>query len=361
MITNLTLSHFRNHTDLTVNTDGKSVVLTGENGSGKTNILEAISLLQPGRGMRGAKLDQLQQQSKKLPWAVRANVKRGDADVTLATGATPEGANRRRMLAGDRELDRGQDFYDYLTVYHISPRHDRLFLESPEDRRQFFDALVFGFDPSHADRLDTYEKAKSERRKLLYHPRPDATWLKLIEKQMAEEAIAIASARLEVIDRLNHTLADTIAKAMVGAGLSMRGDVEQDAASMPALQAEEAFTERLAHNRERDRDLGRTQSGVHRSDLEVTHTELNMPAASCSTGQQKMLLLSLMLAAAEARKQAMGRAPVLLLDEACAHLDEAHREKLANTILQLGIQTWLSGTDKKLFEAFGENAHRIEL
>jgi len=345
------------------------VVLTGPNGAGKTNLLEAISLLAPGRGLRRALLGALDRRPRAEapaapgPWAVAAGIRRPEGDIEIGTGrdpaAPPDAPRPRRLVKIDGGLVRGQAaLAAQLTLSWLTPQMDRLFLDGSSERRRFLDRLVYGFDPEHAARLAAYEHALRERARLLRGDgptRPDPAWLDALEEQLATRGIAIAAARLALVERLGQAATATVGPFPTPA-LALVGAVEDWLAAGPALAAEDRLREALAAARRADGDSGTTAVGPHRSDLKVADRMSGMPAAECSTGEQKALLIALVLAHARLQAAERGAPPVLLLDEIAAHLDSARRAALFAELLGLGGQSWLTGTDEGLFAGIAERA-----
>ncbi len=343
----LKLSDYRGYADARIEVDRRSVVLTGLNGAGKTNVLEALSMLAPGRGLRRARLADLDRQGGGS-WAIAARLQRGtDEPVEVGTGRDPEGSDKR-VVRIDAKPVRGQaQLAEIGAIQWLTPQMDGLFLGSSGDRRRFLDRLVTGADPDHAGRLAAYDQAQRERLRLLREGRADPTWLDALEDTMASHGVAVAAARRERVHALDG--------ATVGSGvfpqaaLRLAGSVEIWLDEIPALEAEDRLKARLAQNRRVDGESGMTAEGPHRSDLEVTHVARGQAARLCSTGEQKALLLSIQLANARLVKANTGAAPLLLLDEVAAHLDENRRAALFQEIQVLGSQAWLTGTDAQLF------------
>ncbi|MBT6116284.1 MAG: DNA replication/repair protein RecF [Rhodospirillaceae bacterium] len=361
-VTRLVLTDFRCYERLRLTVDGRPVVLTGPNGAGKTNLLEALSLLAPGRGLRRARLDEIDRGGAAGPgncWAVAATLDTADGPTEVGTAHEPAGdgaaeAGRgRRAVRIDGSAVRGQAPLAALaTVAWLTPEMDRLFLEASSDRRRFLDRLVYGHQPGHATRIGAYEQAMRERNRLLRdrlgNRLGDDVWLDALEQRMAEESVAIAAARNEVVARLNGAMA--LAEGpFPRAGLTLDGLVEGWLAEGPALAAEERLRDALRAARSEDAAAGRTGAGPHRTDLAVRHLEKGRAAGECSTGEQKALLISIVLADARLVAMQSGATPILLLDEVVAHLDGRRRAALFDELCALGAQAWLTGTDRALF------------
>ena len=370
------LTDFRNYARLRLDVDDRPVVLTGPNGAGKTNLLEALSLLAPGRGLRRARLGQLVYGAMRPDdehgvengiWAVAAQVVTPDGPVDLGTAreivrdAAGEYEGERRVVRIDGKTAKGQgDLARYFSVAWLTPEMDRLFVEASSGRRRFIDRLVYGFVPDHASRVSAYERAMRERSRLLRDGGADTSWLAALEAQMAEAAVAIAAARRDLVARLNQAGAAGIGP-FPRPEVSMVGAVESWLGGGPALAAEDRFRETLVASRRRDAEAGGAAEGPHRSDLHVVHAVRGVPAAQCSTGEQKALLIALVLAAARLRALEHGAAPILLLDEVVAHLDETRRAALFDELVALGAQAWLTGTDRALFAALEDRAQFLDV
>jgi DNA replication and repair protein RecF len=363
----LALTDFRNYARAEIEVDQRPVVLTGPNGAGKTNLLEAISFLVPGRGLRQARLGEVERvhpaKDITAAWGVAATINRQDGAVEIGTGRDPgavtaNGRERRLVKVNGALVGGPSALAELLAVIWLTPQMDRLFLDGASARRRFLDRLVYAFDPDHAKRLAQYEHALQERAQLLRErgvAGSDAAWLAALEQQIAERGVAIAAARRWLVDRLGRSLADT-AGPFPRASLAIDGAVESWLDQGPALAAEDALRQRLQESRGRDAEAGGTLWGPHRSDLAVTHLATGLPAASCSTGEQKALLISVLLAHARLQVASRGAAPLLLLDEVAAHLDGTRRSALYAELLALGVQAWLTGTDEALFGEFGSRA-----
>lgn len=335
------------------------LVFYGPNGAGKTNILEAVSLLSPGRGLRGAKLSEVQRQGDSEPWAVAAEVKIGQEAVRLGTGLDPErsaGKDKRVVRVNGRTTKGQHVLADYLSLVWLTPQMDRLFLETSRERRRFLDRLVLGFDPGHSGRVVRYENAVAQRSRLLREGRGDPAWLSALEQLIAETGTAIAAARLDFVNRLQSACGDSSHAPFPLVRLSITGFLEEMLLTRKALETEALFRERMLESRERDAVSGGMRSGPHKSDLEVMYVGKGMPAAQCSTGEQKALLTGIILAHARLIAAERCEPPLLLLDEVAAHLDEGRRAALYEILHDLGAQVWLTGTDADLFESVKQSA-----
>jgi DNA replication and repair protein RecF len=354
-VTRLTLSDFRCYREARIDVDSRSVVLTGPNGAGKTNLLEAISFLAPGRGLRRARLGEIDRRVQPdavstSPWAVAASLATPNGAVRIGTGreATASGGERR-VVRIDGVAARSQTaLAEHVNLVWLTPQMDRLFIEGAGARRRFLDRLVLGFDPEHAGRCAAYDQAMRERGKLLREGPFDAAWLAALEESMAQHGIAIAAARREVVSRLDTACAEDVA-GFPRALLVLAGTVEDWLGSGPALTAEDSLRERLAASRRQDAESGGAAVGPHRSDLAVRHGATGVAAAQCSTGEQKALLIAILLAHARLQAALRGAPPLMLLDEIAAHLDRERRRALFAELDALGAQAWLTGTDEELF------------
>ena len=361
-VTRLQLTAFRSHASLTLTVSSAQVVLTGPNGAGKTNILEAISFLSPGRGLRRAKLGEIDKIGQDAPWAVAAEITGPQGEVKLGTGRdAASGVIDKRILRVEGRTLRGQgELSRYLSILWLTPQMDALFLEGGTARRRFLDRLVYSFDTEHAGRVASYEHSLRERNRLLTaahgHSRHEEAWLDAIERKLAEKAASIGVARMETVAHLNNAI-QLAESGFPKAEISLQGEVEQALAEgRSALEAEEQLAHSLGEARPRDRISGRTGLGAHTTKITVTHAAKQMEAALCSTGEQKALLPSITLAQARAGALWHGTVPVLLLDEVVAHLDKQRRAELAGEIRQLKAQAWLTGTDAGDFSDWKEFA-----
>ncbi|MBC8036354.1 MAG: DNA replication/repair protein RecF [Rhizobiales bacterium] len=359
-LTRLTLTDFRNYAGLRLDAGSSLAAFSGPNGAGKTNLLEAISLLAPGRGLRGATFEELPRRGGAGAWAIAAELAIPSGSVSLGTGwsgqGDSDGAGRLVVIDGHVQKSSGA-LGQYLRALWLTPAMDRLFAGPASDRRRFLDRLVTAFDPEHGARVVVFEKVMRERNLLLEDQRPDTAWLGSLEAHMAEAAVAIAAARLMAIEGLQHHINEARhASPFPWGEVTIEGEIEALLGTMPAVRAEDEYRTVLVDSRGADRAAGRTLRGPHRSDFAVTHGPRNMPAGQCSTGEQKALLIGLILAQARAVKGVSNMAPVLLLDEVAAHLDGERRRGLFVALGALGCQAWLTGTDAELFVGLGRDA-----
>lgn len=351
-ISRLSLDNFRNYSNLNLTLDASPVILTGNNGSGKTNILEAISFLSPGRGLRKIKLeeaDRIKPDGGAHHWSISSVVNYGYEEIRIGTGRDGAAGNNKRIVKIDGDVLKSQaELANLFSVMWLTPQMDGIFIGSSSDRRKFLDRLVYNFDPEHASRIYSYEYTVRERAKLL-QKNGDASWIGVLENKLAERAISIAAARIDTVETIQSAIMQSNT-AFPKAIINVAGAVEELLTTNSALRSEEIIRKQLFDSRSYDYTTGRTSVGTHRSDFVVTHMEKNMPAASCSTGEQKALLLSIILAEARAKAAWKNSVPVLLLDEVIAHLDEKRRASLFNELLDMHAQVWLTGTDSSLFE-----------
>jgi DNA replication and repair protein RecF len=365
-VTRLMLTDFRGYAAARLAADGRPVVLTGPNGAGKTNLLEAISFLTPGRGMRRARLAEIDRRvppakpSEAAPgaWTVAATVATPRGPVQIGTGrdAASESGERRLVRIDGAPAKSQAALAEHVSLVWLTPQMDRLFMEGSAPRRRFLDRLVYGFDPEHAARVGAYEQAMRGRARLLRDGPADPAWLTALEHRMAEQGVAVAAARRDVTARLD-AVCRRACGPFPGAELALAGEVEEWLGTMPALAAEQELRQRLAAARRVDTDSGTTTVGPHRGDFTVRHAGTGMAAAHCSTGEQKALLIAVLLAQARLQAELRGTAPVMLLDEVTAHLDAERRAALFQEIVGLGLQAWLAGTEPGLFaelEGFGQ-------
>lgn len=357
-INRLKLTDFRNYAQASLTLDPRHVVLTGANGSGKTNLMEAVSFLSPGRGLRRAALADIARVGATGGFSIFAELDGMEGSVEIGTGteAGEDGQLRRLRINGTpaRTVD---ELTDHLRVLWLTPAMDGLFTGPSSDRRRFLDRLVLSLDPSHGRRVSDFERAMRSRNRLLAEGRFDPSWLSGLEQQIASLGIAMALARQEMLGLLSGLVAtyDDNGDGFPSAHLRVSGFLD-DALHLPAIDLEDRYAEMLAEGRRRDAAAGRTLDGPHRADLLIRHREKDMDAERCSTGEQKALLVGLVLAHARLVANLTGHAPILLLDEIAAHLDEDRRALLFDRIDAIGGQAFMTGTDRIMFSALGERA-----
>ena len=347
-LSELTLSHFRSHKSVTIASDGRPIAIFGANGAGKTNILEAISLLSPGRGLRRAKADEISRAPEHLGWKV-AGVLYSLGQIHEVTTRAEHGANRTVFI--DEKTAPQVALGRIARVVWLIPAMDRLWLEGAEGRRRFLDRITLSFEPKHAEVSVAYEKAMRERNRLLKDMVRDAMWYGALEVQMAEAGAAIILNRARALERLQRAM-DEAETSFPTAELSIDGDLPTE---------KQALLELLEASRGDDLRAGRTLVGPHRADMHAIYSAKNIEAKQCSTGEQKALLLSLILANARALSEDFGAAPIILLDEVAAHLDADRRAALYDEICALKAQAWMTGTGAELFAELGERAQHIEV
>jgi DNA replication and repair protein RecF len=365
-ITALSVTDLRNYPSLSLLLDAGLVVLTGANGAGKTNLLEAISLLTPGRGLRRAPFEDITRTGTSSGWAVSAAVRREGAEARIGTGlaggAGPESG--RKVRVNGAPAPGAEALLEYLRILWLTPAMDGLFTGPASDRRRFLDRFVLTVDPLHGARVRDLERLLTQRNRLLAEAAASA-WLDALEAQLAERAVSVALARAETMallqSRIEGRSAADPADAFPRAKLSLDGDFDAAIASRKAAEAEFWYRGALAGARGQDRAAGRTLEGPHRSDLHVLMAAKNMPAALCSTGEQKALLIGLILAQAELVSAVSGMRPILLLDEVAAHLDPNRRAALFARLGALGCQAFMTGTDPALFSGLPTGAARFEV
>jgi DNA replication and repair protein RecF len=363
------LTDFRNYRGLRLDCGPEPVVLVGANGAGKTNLLEALSFLVPGRGLRRARLDEITRRARgeepvASTWAVAATLDTAQGRLAIGTGLEParnEGGMPRRVVRIDGRPAASQTALGlHAAAVWLTPQLDRLFLDGPGERRRFLDRLVTALHPEHAGDVAAYENALRQRSRLLGEGNRDPHWFTALEDTMARHGVALAAARADTVHRL-----DAAARLGVGpfprASLAMAGEVDGWIASMAALDVEDRLRAELAAGRLRDAEAGTTSCGPHRSDLSVRHLDLDLPAAEGSTGQQKALLVSITMAHARLVALSRGQPPLLLLDEIAAHLDAERRAALFEEIVALRAQSWMTGTDAGLFEPLAGRAQLLRV
>ncbi|MGH6867113.1 MAG: DNA replication/repair protein RecF [Methyloceanibacter sp.] len=358
----LKLTDFRNYASAKLSLEAAPVVLVGDNGSGKTNLLEAVSLLAAGHGLRGRPYAELCRKEGAGSFAVAARLmsRHGEVDVGTGFALDPrsEATGRTVRIAGKEQSSRA--LTEYVNLVFLIPAMDGLFTGPASDRRKFLDRLVLAVDPKMRSPLARYDRAMRQRNRLFQMREYARALFEGLEAQMAEAGVAIAASRLDAVERLAALIERTRQARGDGpfpqATLALEGTIEAELANRPATEVEDVFRLILAEGRERDRAASRALEGPHLSDLIVTHGPKNAPAPHCSSGEQKALLIGLILAKAELIKELDGACPLVLLDEVAAHLDAARREALFGEILRLGTQAWMTGTDRELFSPIMQEA-----
>ncbi|CAN7588243.1 DNA replication/repair protein RecF [Neorhizobium tomejilense] len=356
-LSRLKLTDFRNYAEAALPLDGRHVVLTGENGAGKTNLLEAVSFLSPGRGLRRAVLSDVTRVGAAGGFTIFADVDGMDGEVSIGTGIEPgEGESvTRKLRINGTPAKSTEELTDHLSVLWLTPAMDGLFTGASSDRRRFLDRLVLSLDPAHGRRASDFERAMRSRNKLLSEGRFDPSWLSAIEAQMAGLGIAMAAARQEMLGLLRTLSGNSGETPFPTPVLTLEGFMD-GVMDRPSADLEEDYLDMLRNGRGRDAAAGRTLDGPHRSDLLVRHREKDMEAERCSTGEQKALLIGLVLAHARLTADMTGYAPILLLDEIAAHLDEGRRAALFDLVHGLGGQSFMTGTDQAMFSALADRA-----
>lgn len=377
-VVRLTLTDFRNYPFLRIEAPLKPVIVTGENGAGKTNILEAISFLTPGRGLRGARLADIKRITPALvtseyqpteiantSWAVSATVQQGEDEIDIGTAAEKsvresgdddvKSFERRIVKINNQKVSSQAELGAYFSAVWLTPQMDRLFRGGSQPRRSFLDRLVYAFDLEHAKRTASFEHLYREWYQLLKSGRHDNTWLSSLEEQMAGLGVAIAAARREQIAKLNSFIEHEPDDIFPNVSMELDGKVEKMLDKMPAVEVEDAYMQMLKSQR-KNVLYNDTVDGVNRTDFKVYYKKKRMPAELCSTGEQKSLLISIILAQSKCQTLHQGFAPVLLLDEVAAHLDDVKREALLEKLRELQVQAWITSTDPELFSSLNGEA-----
>ena len=348
----LTLSHFRSHKTARLELDGRPIAIHGPNGAGKTNILEAVSLFSPGRGIRRAAADELMRTPERLGWKLTAVLQSLHQVHELATWTEP---NSPRQVTIDGKSTTQTALGRIARMVWLVPSMDRLWIEGADGRRRFPDRIALSFEPNHAEHALKYEKAMRERNRLLKDQVRDAHWYIALESQMAEAGVALQTNRRDALGRLTQAQANAETAFPVA---EMTLTSAEDTATPETV---DDFIATLANNRQRDLYAGRTLIGPHRADVDAIYVAKDAPAKQCSTGEQKALLISVILANARALAKDFGAPPIVLLDEVAAHLDANRRAALYDEICALGAQAWMTGTEQALFEDLGSRAQYLNV
>jgi DNA replication and repair protein RecF len=365
-VTELRLTHFRNYASAELVTDGTIIVLTGANGSGKTNLLEAISLLTPGRGLRRANLNEVCNVAGPGSWAVAAKLESNGDELAIGTGSSAPASfdeSAQREVRINAATAKPGALADHVSALWLTPESDGLFRGPASDRRRFLDRLTMALDPAHGTRVNALDKLLRSRNRLLSEPQWDETWLDAIEHELAEAAIAVSAARLAQVESLaaSITAHQCASSPFPFAVLTMSGEIEDSLRAHASVTAEDHYREILKQTRSIDAAAGRTTRGSHLSDLSVVHGPKDIAAEQASTGEQKALLVGLILAQARHVAEARGATPLLLLDEIAAHLDSIRRAALYDELEKLSAQAWLTGTDVEMFATLSGRASFVEV
>jgi DNA replication and repair protein RecF len=367
-LTRFALENFRNYASVALKLDGRHVCLYGSNGSGKTNLIEAVSMLSPGRGLRGADLTDIVRAKPGEPparhWALSADLRDNDVDRKLHLSLEIDDQGRSKRTAKlDGAPATQAELGELVRVIWLTPSMDRVFAGPAGDRRKFYDRQVLAHFPAHGPAGAAYEKAMRQRNALLEQGRPDPAWLDALEQRMAEAGAVMATHRADALERIQTAIEARAESLFPKAVVELDGRFERRALEGADIaQIEQELASALKLSRTRDQVAGRALEGVHRTDLRVFHAIKGLPADQCSTGEQKALLTGLIFANAQALfERDFAPSPLLLLDEAAAHLDSDRRAALYDELSALGGQAWLTGTDRSLFDAFGERAQRFEV
>jgi DNA replication and repair protein RecF len=366
-IRRLSLTNFRSYRAASLRLDAQLTVLNGPNGAGKTNLIEAISFLAPGRGLRRATLDEIAFSEGDGSWAVAAEIEGALGLATLGTGIEPQFAEAESTLRKCRidgePVPSAAAFTDHVSVVWLTPAMDGLFGGPASERRRFLDRLVLAVDGTHSSRVNALERSLRSRNRLLEQPGADSHWLDAIEHETAEVAVAVAAARAETVRRLASALARNRdpASPFPWAGVALDGWIENALMELPATEVEDRYRAVLRDNRARDAAAGRTADGPHLTDLEVLYGPKGIAAALASTGEQKALLIGLVLAHAGLVAEMTQHAPLLLLDEVVAHLDPGRRAALYDALTALDAQVWMTGADPAPFAAVASRAQTFEV
>lgn len=365
-LTRVICRDFRNHADLDLSVGNRFVALVGENGAGKTNLLESISLFSPGRGLRRADLSGMARDSGPGGFAISLALAGGGSEHRVGTGYEPavgDGRSTRLCRIDGETVGSPVAFSEYLRVVWLTPDLDGLFRGPAGDRRRFLDRLVLAVDATHGSRVNALERALRSRNRLLEERPNDGQWLDAVEREVAELGVAVALARRETAERLDRLIAESRddAQPFPWAGVRLEGDLDDLVAVWPALEAEDRYRTALRQGRHRDRAAGRTLIGPQATDLVVRHGPKDVPAATASTGEQKALLIGLVLAHARLVQAMCGISPIILLDEVAAHLDPRRRAGLFDALSAMQGQVWMTGADPALFAQLEQRADRVTI
>ncbi len=358
-IKNLALSYFRNYEEQNFAPQSDIIVIAGANGIGKTNILEAISLLVPGRGFLNSKLEDISKHNSNCPWIIEAAITNDTYTQYIRTGYIKTSEISRRFIEIDgANISKQHELTKAVSVSWLIPQMDQIFITGATARRKLLDRIVSNFNSVYSEQLTVYEHYLKERANLLKNEKYDNDWIKIIEQKMAESAVIIAISRTQIVEMLQQTI-DSFTYDFPKATLKMEGWLEEQVHKVPALQLEEDFKNTLKKNRTIDFLTKRTNAGIHRSDLLVYSKQKCIKAEKCSTGEQKSLLLSLFLAEVFTQIQWKRQMPIILLDDIAAHLDDEKQRLLSDVISDIGAQTWITGTDDKIFRVYKKDAEFI--
>lgn len=347
------LDHYRNYEHLEFSLDSAPVIITGENGVGKTNIIESISLLSPGKGIRGVNNQDINNNSSLKPWSsdIIIDGVYGKSNIQMQA-SDPDSLNskqdKRIVYIDGSKIRSKNEISQIFSVIWLTPQMDNIFISSSSERRKFFDRLVYNFDIEHATRISKYEYYVKERNKILSYPNRDLSWLEIVEKKISEYGVSVAASRIEAAQHLNMAIQESFSP-FPKAEIEISGELEQMLPNMPALTLESFFRDKLKSNRELDANTARTNFGPHKSDIILTHLPKNQKAPLCSTGEQKALLISLILADVKTRIKCSNTVPVVLLDEVVAHLDDERKHFLFSELLNLKCQFFITGVDHTTF------------
>ncbi len=360
-ITKVSLINYRNHERIDIDSDSKFILISGQNGAGKTNMLEAISLLSPGRGLRSAKFEEIigNIQEPANEWAVSSIVNSNNDLNRIATGFIKQLNNAKRIIKiNETVLQKQGEVLQYLKIIWLTPQMDGIFLDSPSVRRKLLDRLAYNFYPEHAIEVSKYEHFIRSRIKLLTSEKYDQLWLAQIEKSIADAAVNVARKRIECLDLLNKYISE-LQTEFIKPFLQVKGGVEDLVLQHELDVTKEMVKENLRINRLRDTKSKRTNFGTHTSDLKAVNIQKSINANLCSTGEQKAMLISMLLAQIKAMNDLFNETPIVLLDEVFAHLDEARRGQLAEELNNLNAQIWITSTEPELEKVFKEIKHIV--